>query len=1257
MHRSRWTVRVLLRAAAMLALAALLLRLLPSGNLLLQAHPLGNPDGAIITALAAHPGDPDTRLVSTTLGIYLTRDRGETWERADVPTSWSTPAEQLLYDAGDPDTAYALGGFGLGISRDGGATWNVAPPPPGASRYLGIVASPASGSLYILAPNGLLRSDDRGVSWTALPIPADTGPIRTMAAHPNTAGILIAGTDRGFARSSDGGESWQIPSGGPAEAVDWLALTTTSADQLIALTPSGIYASEDQGDTWVYAGELATLTQPHPEASLNPVDRGTLALWSSNAVEQGSLPGVPEEVDLLGTYAEPTTGIGLLGTSTGIYELLDGGLTWQLWETELPAAPIETLAVAPGSPGRIYAITPFGLATSEDGGQTWQNRTLPEIDPSKIRAIAIDPLDALTVHLLASDGSLYETRDGGQRWDAHAMPAQPSAGTGRLTAIRDAQAASIPCLLSDQLYCLVDRDGAGWQVSGPPEAAARPIALLAYPGDFYSLILEDGAVYRATDPVSGVWQAAGGADVLQDTLATACISADGAAVSAVSMSGDVYTLEEGVWRLVAGAPEDIQDLLQPVIVAATTSDQPVTLAYTAKGLVAWDSSGRVAGLETVEGPAAAAGTLIAGSALDATVYLLSAEGALARVAIVANDNTHLAAWLGICSGILLLAALVLWATGSPEVRLTQSRPLRMRRKRAIPIQAHSSRTDTEMAAAWDDTPGSADAVLIDVQETPGTETRQDIEPTRSAETPPASAAVDMPASTAEQEPVPATVIAAGKLIETLCERLGTDIRSQETRRALAGYMVDTSQLRMTLPATLPLVITGAERIDAGLAAEIQSLAADMGAVSPFTVVVHPSASPVTEGATPQHTGHSGSVASGLIVIDTDDLSQLLESENTASALGRLIQRDMPLGQISPFVASGPVPLTMFYGREYEIKALMRGLYDKSLAVIGGRRIGKTSFLSRVHQELLQSQDFVPVYVDCHHVSDDTGFLHTLSLMGGVPVESASVEVLRRVVMRLRAQQESTDQIIVLELDEVDNLLRYDMAVDMRLFRVLSALSDEGLCRFVLCGERVLAGALQDPSLPLQTSFRSLKLGYLTQDDATRLVREPLAGLGIAVQDPEQTVAEIVALSGRHPNILQTICQMLVERVAEREERVILAQDLAAVSQSAAFRDMFFEVSWGNATTLERLISVLMAPKQVFGPGQVRLALEKLGIRVPDQELALALQGLVLTSLIVPRGTEYAFTSDAFSRILGEAGFAQGFRDSLAEMLLEEQSES
>jgi hypothetical protein len=102
--------------------------------------------------------------------------------------------------------------------------------------------------------------------------------------------------------------------------------------------------------------------------------------------------------------------------------------------------------------------------------------------------------------------------------------------------------------------------------------------------------------------------------------------------------------------------------------------------------------------------------------------------------------------------------------------------------------------------------------------------------------------------------------------------------------------------------------------------------------------------------------------------------------------------------------------------------------------------------------------------------------------------------------------------------------------------------------------------------------------------------------------------------------------------------------------------LFFEVCWGNATTIERLVSVLMALRQQFSKDQVRLALEGLGIHLRDGELTAALEGLVLTSLITPTGTGYSYTSETFSRVLGETGFAQGFRDDLAETLLTEQSQ-
>jgi len=505
---------------------------------------------------------------------------------------------------------------------------------------------------------------------------------------------------------------------------------------------------------------------------------------------------------------------------------------------------------------------------------------------------------------------------------------------------------------------------------------------------------------------------------------------------------------------------------------------------------------------------------------------------------------------------------------------------------------------------------------------------------------------------AEARPAPVGLSEwAQDVVQGLCTALDLRVLSSQVEGTLLGYMLDASNLRLGLPSALPLVISlSPEGIGAEISA-VPELAARMGATSPFVLLIQPETA---------STGPAGNVASGprepgagVVMMHRSDVQALVESRDPTAALVAILRREVPLSQISPYVQSGPVPQSMFIGREYELTAVLRALYDRSIVIVGGRKIGKTSFLAHLHRQLLAMEGFAPCYVDCHHVTDSASLLKSLSSAGGVPVESASLDVLRRVIMRLRSNGPAGTEMVVLELDEVDRLVRHDLDHGLNLLNTFRSLSDEGLCRFVLCGERVLDRVARDPALPLQTFAGIFRLGYLHQEEAERLVREPLAELGIGLQDPERLVAEIVALSGRHPNILEALCQLLIDRVSERNDCVILWQDLEAVSHSNAFYDLFFEVIWGNCSTLERLISVLMASRQHFTVEQVRLALEGLGIHLPEEQLADALEGLTLAALVTFQSSGYVFASDAFSRVLRQSGFGQGFRDSLAEAFLTE----
>ena len=139
---------------------------------------------------------------------------------------------------------------------------------------------------------------------------------------------------------------------------------------------------------------------------------------------------------------------------------------------------------------------------------------------------------------------------------------------------------------------------------------------------------------------------------------------------------------------------------------------------------------------------------------------------------------------------------------------------------------------------------------------------------------------------------------------------------------------------------------------------------------------------------------------------------------------------------------------MFFGRDYEMKAIMRTIQDRSFAIVGGRKIGKTSVLTKVQELMEKTSDLSAFYLDCQHLTNYQGFFGSLALGCQVQIGSTSPDELRRVMVRLRRQHGGDD--IVLLLDEVDSLLAFDMQQQVRLFRVFRALSQEGLCRFVFC---------------------------------------------------------------------------------------------------------------------------------------------------------------------------------------------------------------
>jgi len=342
---------------------------------------------------------------------------------------------------------------------------------------------------------------------------------------------------------------------------------------------------------------------------------------------------------------------------------------------------------------------------------------------------------------------------------------------------------------------------------------------------------------------------------------------------------------------------------------------------------------------------------------------------------------------------------------------------------------------------------------------------------------------------------------------------------------------------------------------------------------------------------------------------------------------------------------------MFFGRDYELKAIMRTIRDRSFAIVGGRKIGKTSILRKVNRLIEDTGGYASIHLDCQSVTTYQDFFASLALKSGIQLDSTVPDELRHVVLRLRRQFGGS--VLVLLLDEVDALLAYDIDRQFRLFHVFRALSQEGLCRFVFCGERKLDAELHNPRSPLFNFCNTIRLSYLTERDARRMIQEPMSSMGVLFESPDEILDGITALSSCHPNVVQNICRLLIDRVNARGERTIRMQDLEAVRMGDEFRDFFIEVTWGEASTLEKLISILMSDREHFVQADVRLALRTHGCDVSSAEIETALGDLVLFSILQKQGNVYSYETKAFPVILTESGFGPMLREAFIDEIVRE----
>jgi AAA domain-containing protein len=325
----------------------------------------------------------------------------------------------------------------------------------------------------------------------------------------------------------------------------------------------------------------------------------------------------------------------------------------------------------------------------------------------------------------------------------------------------------------------------------------------------------------------------------------------------------------------------------------------------------------------------------------------------------------------------------------------------------------------------------------------------------------------------------------------------------------------------------------------------------------------------------------------IIVVDIDTCVAMSQSREPArERLRHLMLEQTDLTKLSPFVVRGVTPSRVFFGREEEEAALLSTLPTNSVALLGARRIGKTS-LMRHSFGRLQAADLRPFFGDCQVVRTwvDFGGMASRNWDVNLPTDFKPQHLFELVDQLSDSSGRST----VILLDEIDQLLDWDKAhtedeVPEAFFRACRSISQQGIAQFVFSGERTIANRIWDATSPHWNFCRPLMLQQLTRAAASSLIAEPLEALGVRIEDRDAFLSVCWDSTDGHPELLQLLGDRIVSHVNQRDRKDVSTSpaDVLQITGQFDFAEQYLETYWGQANPLERIVSILLidGPKTI-----------------------------------------------------------------------------
>jgi len=286
--------------------------------------------------------------------------------------------------------------------------------------------------LYTASANQIWKSTDAGSTWSMVSQFSASVTVSALAVDPATPANVLAGTTTlGLFQSTDGGLTWVAANVGiPLQPngvinVGGIWIEPAAPGVIFASTNSGLLRSTDAGQTWTaIAGG-----NPSSFVSFDPLTKGTIYFVNADLVSRStddgsafvSLTSLPNRVPVYALMADPHhAGVLYAGSSAGVYQSTDGGITWSL-----KLAGVTTVLAADPNSSALYAdVSTSGLVRSLDGfatsasvGPTQPSVRWLLVSGSNLFEISAPSTDAFAIKLDTNGNVIYSTYFGGSGSD------------------------------------------------------------------------------------------------------------------------------------------------------------------------------------------------------------------------------------------------------------------------------------------------------------------------------------------------------------------------------------------------------------------------------------------------------------------------------------------------------------------------------------------------------------------------------------------------------------------------------------------------------------------------------------------------------------------------------------------------------------------------------------------------------------------------------------------------------------------------